>query len=127
MDVFSYFPNAVIASGEWELGSVQRGTTRGKVFSDPISCEVIVDEGTYAITDRSPNAEYENSDTLIYARPAQMPSLNTSVLAAGYIWHNTVSNLYYEIREANLGTNQDAGEIEHVEFLLRPTKVVVNG
>lgn len=126
MDVFSCFPNAIVRD-MWEMGRVQRGTTRGKVFSEPITCDVIVDESTYATTDRSPDLEYEDSDTLIYAMPAQMPTLNTSELAAGYLWHNVDTGLYYEIREANLGKNQDTGEIEHIEFLLRPTKVVING
>lgn len=125
MDVFSCFPNALI-SGLWELGQVQRGTTRGKVFSNPIPCDVIVDEGTYAVTDCSPSAEYEDSDTLIYANPTQMPTLNTAELSAGYLWHNTGTKQYYEIREASLGKNQESGEVEHIEFLLRPTKVVLN-
>lgn len=125
MDVFSCFPNAIIA-GVWELGQVERGTMRGKVFSNPISCDVIVDESTYAMTDRSPNAEYEDSDTLLYAKPSQLPTVNTSMLAAGYIWHNKEANQFYEIREANIGKNQDTGTIEHIEFLLRPTKVVMN-
>lgn len=126
MDIFSSFPNAIV-SGVWELGQIERGTTRGKVFSNPTLCDVVVDEGTYAVTDRSPSAEYEDSDTLIYAMPAQMPNLSTAALASGYVWHNLETDLFYEIREASLGKNQETGEVEHIEFILRPTKVVVNG
>lgn len=124
MDVFECFPNAIISDG-WELGEVVRGTVRGKVFRNPVVCDVIVDEGVYAVTDRSPNAEYENSDTLVYARFEQMPTLHTNQLASSYLWHDTLADIYYEIREASLGKNQETGEVEHVEFLLRPTEVIV--
>lgn len=123
MDVFEAFPNAII-SGVWEIGQVKRATVRGKQFSNAVTLDVIVDEGTYAVTDRSPSAEYESSDTLIYARASDMLTLDTAELAANYLWHNTVSNQYFEIREASLGKNQATGEVEHVEFLLRPTGVV---
>lgn len=124
MDVFSCFPNAII-SNQWELGEVERGTVRGKVFKNPVLCDVIVDESTYAVTDRSPSAEYEDSDTLVYAKPSQMPSLKTNLLASSYVWHDMESDIYYEIRECSLGKNQETGEVEHIEFLLRPTKVIL--
>lgn len=123
MDVFEAFPEAII-SGEWQLGEVKRATVRGKKFSNPTTLKVIVDEGTYAVTDRSPSAEYETSDTLIYARASDLPTLDTAKLAANYLWYNLKTNGYFDIREANLGKNQDTGVVEHVEFLIRPTEAL---
>lgn len=124
MDVFEVFPQGIVLN-EWYIGQLERGTVRGKEFSNPITCDVIVDEGTYAVTDRSPSAEYEDSDTLLYARPEQMPTTDTAALSTGYIWWHKPSNQYYEIREASLGKNQENGSIEHIEFLLRPTEVAL--
>lgn len=123
MDVFNTFPEAII-SGVWELGEVKRGTRRGKEFSNPVALDVIVDEGTYSVTDRSPSAQYEDSDTLVYARASGLPTLDTATLGAGYMWHNMVTDTYYNIREASLGKNQAGGSVEHVEFLLRPTEAL---
>ncbi len=123
MDVFEAFPEAIIG-GEWQLGEVKRATVRGKKFSNPTTLEVIIDEGTYAVTDRSPSAEYESSDTLIYARASDLPTLDTAKLAADYLWYNLKTNGYFDIREANLGKNQDTGAVEHVEFLIRPTEAL---
>lgn len=125
MNVFSIFPEAIV-SGIWELGQVKRGTRRGKEFSNAVTLDVIVDEGTYSVTDRSPSAEYEDSDTLLYARASDLPTLNTAKLGAGYMWHNLQTDTYYNIREASIGKNQSDGYVEHVEFLLRPTEALEN-
>lgn len=125
MDVFRAFPNAVIY-GQWELGEVQYATEIGTQFSNPDPCEVIVDEGSYTTKEKAPDAPYEDSDTLIYARPEQMPTLVTAVLTNGYMWHDKINDIYYEIRDASLGKNQETGQIEHIEFLIRPTEVAEN-
>lgn len=125
MDVFEAFPNAIV-SGRWELGQLNSGTIRGKEFSSPIACDVIVDEGAYATPDRSPEIEYQESETLIYAKADQMPTLYTAQLANGYLWHDKETNIYYEIRQAALGKNQETGVVEHVEFLIRPTMVALS-
>lgn len=125
MDVFETFPNGII-DGVWMLGEVNRATIRGKEFSNPVTYPVIVDEGTYAVTDRSPSAEYEDSETLLYAKASDMPTLNTAKLAADYLWYNSETKQYFNIRHASLGKNQDTGQIEHAEFLLRPTEVITD-
>lgn len=125
MDIFSSFPNAIIST-QYELGQLDRGTVVGNQFSDGKLCSVIVDEGSFTVTNRSPDAEYEDSDILIYARPSEMPTLVTAQLTNGYMWHDVVNDLYYEIREASLGKNQETGQVEHVEFLVRPTEVANN-
>lgn len=125
MDVFEAFEEAIV-SDRWELGQLVSGTLRGKEFSNPIACDVIVDEEAYANPDRSPEVEYQESDTLIYAMPEQMPTLHPAQLTNGYLWHDTETDTFYEIREASLGKNQETGEIEHLEFLIRPTLVAIN-
>lgn len=125
MDVFSSFPNAIV-SNRWELGRVVRATVGGNEFKNPVLCDVIVDEGSYADADRAPRADEESSDTLLYARPEQMPTLATTQLTNGYFWHDKLNDLYYAIREASLGQNQETGVTEHVEFLLRPTEALTS-
>lgn len=126
MDVFNSFPNAIIYN-QWEIGEVQYATEIGTQFSRPKPCGVIVDEGSFTDTQRSPDAPYEDSNILIYAKPEEMPTLATAKLTNGYIWHDSVNDIYYEIRDASLGKNQETGQVEHIEFLIRPTEVASNG
>lgn len=125
MNIFEAFPNAIV-SNQFEIGEVEFGTEIGSVFSSSALCDVVVDEGTYTATGRAPEAPYMTSDILLYAKPEQMPTLVTAKLTNGYMWHDKVNDLYYEIREASLGKNQETGTVEHVEFLLRPTEVALN-
>lgn len=122
MDVFEAFPNGIVR-GVWEIGEVQRATEIGNVFESITICDVIIEEGTYDRSGQTPNADYQDSNILLYARPGDMPTLNTAALSASYYWHNTETDQYYAIREASLGTNQETGVNEHVEFLLKPTEV----
>ncbi|MCM1218189.1 MAG: hypothetical protein NC548_27200 [Lachnospiraceae bacterium] len=126
MDVFNAFPNAII-SNQWELGEVQYATEIGTQFANPKPCDVILDEGSFTARQKSPEIAYEDSDDLIYAKPEQMPTLVTAKLTNGYMWHDKLNDLYYEIRDASIGKNQETGEIEHIEFLIRPTEVASNG
>ncbi len=125
MDIFKAFPNAIV-SNQFELGEAEMGTEIGTVFSNPVACDVVIDEGTQTSNGSAPEAPYISSDILLYARPEQMPTLVTAKLTNGYMWHDKVNDLYYEIRNANLGKNQETGVVEHVEFLLRPTEVALN-
>ena len=123
MDIFSAFPSAII-SGVWEIGEMIRSSEIGKVFTDsPICCDVIVDEEETAMLDTSPQAEYRESDTLIYAKPEQMPTLDTGTLQGSYLWHNTETDAYYEIRRAGVGKNQETGVVEHMEFIIHQTEL----
>lgn len=122
MDVFEAFPNGIIHN-TWELGEIQRATEIGNVFESIALCDVIVEEGTYDRSGQTPNADYQDSNILLYAHPTDMPTLNTAALSAGYYWHNTLTDQYYAIREASLGTNQELGTVEHIEFLLKSTEV----
>lgn len=124
MDIFEAFPNGIV-SNQYELGEVQYGTELGTEFSSATLCDVVVDEGTYATTGRAPEVPYNTSDILLYAKPQQMPTIVTAKLTNGHMWHDKINDLYYEIREASLGKNQETGVVEHVEFLLRPTEVAL--
>lgn len=122
MDVFEAFPNGIVRD-TWELGEVQRATEIGTVYQSVATCDVIVEEETEDYSGRTPDADYQESGTLIYARPEDMPTLNSAVLAADYYWHNKVTDQYYAIRKCALGTNQETGAVEHVEFYVKPTEV----
>ena len=124
MDVFSAFPKAII-SGVWQLGQLKRSTEVGKRFealTGPF--DVIIDEISQARTNTSPSAEAILEDTLLYARPEQMPTTNTSTLASEYLWFNSETGFYYDITEVGAGKNQDNGVLEHLEFKIRQTGVV---
>lgn len=123
MDVFEAFPNGIV-SNQYELGQVQYATEVGTQFSNGKLCDVIVEEATNVEFSRAPKANPEYTDMLIYARPEQMPTLVSAELTNRYMWHDVLNNFYYEIVEADIGKNQETGEIEHIEFKLRQTEVV---
>lgn len=122
MDVFEAFPNAIIPN-QWELVEVEKGTEVGTEIVSSKPCDVIVDEGSYASPNRTPDAGYEESNILLYARAIDMPTLATPALHNGYMWHDTLNDYWYNIEEANIGRNQETGVVEHVEFILRQTEV----
>lgn len=121
-DVFSAFPNAIVSS-VWQIGQVQRGTEIGTTFEVVADLDVIVDEETDGDTMTSPSAEGLTTGTLLYCRPNQLPTLDTSVLIASYMVLNSDNEQYYAIEQAGVGKNQEAGVIEHVELRIRPTEV----
>lgn len=124
MDVFRAFPKAVI-SGVWQLGKLVRNTEIGKRFEvESGQFDVIIDEITQPKTKSTPNADAMLEDTLLYAKPNQMPTTNAAELSAGYLWLDSETNTYYEITEVGVGKNQHTGTVEHLEFKLRPTGVV---
>lgn len=123
VNVFEAFPNGVV-SGQYELGEVQYATAEGTIYSNGQLCDVIVEEEANAEFDRTPSANAEFTDMLVYARPEQMPTLVAAKLTNGYMWHDVLNNFYYEIVSASLGKNQETGTVEHVEFKVRQTEVV---
>lgn len=122
MDVFSAFPNAVV-SGVWQLGKLERSTETGVSFSSLGAKDVIIDEISQGSAENSPRAASLDSELLIYAKPSQMPTTNTSALISDYLWYDSTDNQYYTIVEAAIGKNQETGGIEHFEFRVRQTEV----
>lgn len=120
--VFEAFPKAIIYN-DWELGEIVENTEVGKTFTSKGDKAVIVDEATIGSLDNSPSADGLSSDTLIYAKPSEMPGLNTANYISSYLWHQKSSDQYYEIIEVGVGKNQSKGIIEHIEFRLKPTDI----
>lgn len=120
--VFDAFPKAII-SDDWELGEIQENTEVGKIFVSKGYKSVIVDESNTSLLNNSPNADAVDSDTLIYAKPSEMPGLNIARYISSYYWHQRSSDQYYEIREVGVGKNQSQAVIEHIEFRVRPTEI----
>lgn len=125
MDVFEAFPNAIV-SGVWQIAPYQRGSLVGAVFDaeGASNLDVIVDEGNSSTIDSGPNAEPLDADLLIYAKPAQLPTTNTRALASGYLLYDSENGDYFAIVDASVGKNQETGEIEHIELLVKQTETV---
>lgn len=122
MDVFNAFPNAIV-SGVWQIGTLEHDTDVGTNFAKLNDLDVIVDEIAIAEREMSPNPDELVSDTLLYAQPSQLPTLNASALVAGVMLYNSEQDLYYTIENVGIGKNQETREIEHVELLIKPTEV----
>ena len=121
--VFDVFPEAVV-KGKWEIGQVKRGTETGDVFTNATTVDVIEDEVFTSTANQSPNADGLQTQTLLYTRAIDLPTLDAANLVAGFLWHDTSHNSYFRISTAAIGKNQHTGEIEHVEFSLEPTEAL---
>lgn len=121
-DVFKAFSGAII-SDDWKLGELVENTEVGKLYKDLGFKAVIVDEGAGGELNRSPNAEGISSDTLIYAKPSEMPTGNVAEFISSYYWYQVSAEQFYRIIEVGVGKNQDAGVVEHIEFRVRPTEL----
>lgn len=125
VDVFSAFPGAIV-SGVWQIAGYQAGTLIGAEFNatEAINLDVIVDEGDDTNINSGSNAQPIDADLLLYAKPEQLPTTNPRALVAGYLIHDSENDDYFAIVDASLGKNQDTGELEHVELLIKQTDVV---
>lgn len=126
MDIFQALPSAIVTN-TWELGTVKRATDIGKVFQSIGSVDVIVDEVESNGFNQAPNADYLDSDTLLFTRPDAIPSVTPAVLISDYLWHNLETDQYYEITEVGVGKNQESGVVEHIEFKIQPTGALEDG
>ena len=122
MDVFSAFPNAIIY-GVWQISQYQEGSLVGSVWdADSASdLDVIIDEGDNTNVNAGSNPQALDADLLLYVKPSQLPTLNPRALASGYLVYDSENDDYFAIIRADIGKNQDAGDIEHVELFLRQT------
>lgn len=117
MDVFNAFPEAIET---WQIGEMSFGTIEGNKLNKTENIRVIVDEGTSADQERSPNEARIASDTLIYAVPGDLPTTDTSALVTDYAIKSPAGRIY-AIIDAAQGRNQHRGQLEHIEMRLRPT------
>lgn len=119
--VFECFPNAIV-SKVWVIGQFAQGTMTGNVFNPLRYVDVIIDEGSNTQIDNAPNAQTMLSDTLLYARPEQMPVTSSKALTSDYMLYNEEEDTYYAIIDAGIGKNQETGVVEHIELKIRETE-----
>lgn len=117
--VFDAFPNAIERG--WKIGKMAYSTITGnELDADSLqNIDVIIDEGNSSEPNASPSYANIYSDTLIYARPSQMPTIDTEALVADYVVKNTTTGKTYAIIDAGIGKNQETGKIEHIELKIR--------
>ena len=120
LTVFQAFPNG-IEHEIWQIGQMAYSTITGNdLDTDSLTyIEVIEDEANDSEPNNSPSYANTNSDTLLYVRPEQMPTIDTAELIASYAVKNTQTDKLYTIIDAGIGKNQDNGVIEHIELRLR--------
>ena len=123
--VFDAFPNGVI-SNQWKLGTVKKGTITGNQFAEPEEFMDVIISEVYRQTIKPTVSDgvQMDTDTLIYAKPEQLPTTNLQAYEGDYLWYDTINGLYFAIIRASAGFNQQTGIMEHVEFIVRPTSVV---
>lgn len=120
LTVFQAFPNG-IEHEIWQIGQMAYSTITGNdLDTDSLTyIDVIEDEANDSEPNNSPSYANTYSDTLLYVRPEQMPTIDTAELIASYAVKNTQTDKLYAIIDAGIGKNQDNGVIEHIELRLR--------
>lgn len=120
LTVFQAFPNG-IEHEIWQIGQMTYSTITGNALDDDslTFIDAIVDEANDSEPNASPNAAVTYTDTLLYVKPDQMPTIDTAELIASYAVKNTQTDKLYAIIDAGIGKNQDNGVIEHIELRLR--------
>lgn len=120
LTVFQAFPNG-IEHEIWQIGQMAYSTITGNDLDiDSLTyIDVIEDEANDSEPNNSPSYANTYTDTLLYVRPEQMPTIDTAELIASYAVKNTQTDKLYAIIDAGIGKNQDNGVIEHIELRLR--------
>lgn len=116
MTVFDAFPNAIEQG--WQIAQVTYSSITGNTVTNGADIDVIIDEGSSSDANQAPNAAGLYADTLVYTKPDQMPTTDTSALVAGYVLIDP-NERTWEIIDAGQGKNQDNGQIEHIELKIR--------
>lgn len=116
MTVFDAFPNAIEQG--WQIAQVTYSSITGNTVTNGTAIDVIIDEGSSSDANQAPNAAGLYADTLIYTKPDQMPTTDTSALVAGYVLIDP-NGRTWEIIDAGQGKNQENGQIEHIELKIR--------
>lgn len=116
MTVFDAFPNAIEQG--WQIAQVTYSSITGNTVTNGTDIDVIIDEGSSSDANQAPNAAGLYADTLVYTKPGQMPTIDTSALVAGYVLIDP-NERTWEIIDAGQGKNQENGQIEHIELKIR--------
>lgn len=117
MNVFQAFPQAIEA---WKIGRMKYSTITGNTTEGWRTIYVIADRGDNSSENRSPNAAGIASDTLLYIKPTDAPTLNTGALMASYAIKDSYGATY-SIVDAAIAKNQHTGHVEHIELKLKQT------
>ena len=117
MTVFDAFPNAIV---QLKIAQVAYSSITGNDIDleNAETIDAIIDEGSSSDANQAPNAAGLYADTLIYARPEQLPTTDTSALVSDYAIVDS-SGRTWEIIDAGAGKNQDNGQLEHIELKIR--------
>ena len=116
MTVFDAFPNAIEQG--WRIAQVTYSSITGNTVTNGTAIDVIIDEGSSSDANQAPNAAGLFADTLVYTKPWQMPTTDTSALVAGYVLIDP-NERTWGIIDAGQGKNQENGQIEHIELKIR--------
>lgn len=117
MTVFDAFPNAIV---QLKIAQVAYSSITGNNIDleNAETIDAIIDEGSSSDANQAPNAAGLYADTLIYTRPEQLPTTDTSTLVSDYAIIDE-NDRTWEIIDAGVGKNQDNGQIEHIELKIR--------
>lgn len=118
--VFDSFPFAI---EQVKLVEFVYSTIVGNTYAEVKTIDAIIDEGNSSVEHNvSQTASGIANDTLLYARPEQLPTLDCEELSASYgvILHGKI----FSIEDASLGKNQENGTIEHVELKVRQRSAI---
>lgn len=117
--VFQAFPNAIEPA---ELVKMTYSTIEGNVAKTIATIDVIIDEESSTDFNQAPNAQPINSNTLVYVKPWQVPTLDAEELQAsfGIQMHGRT----YSIEKACIGKNQETGIIEHLELFIKQRSTI---
>lgn len=111
--VFDAFPNGI---EKITLMRASYSTITGNTAQVIGEIDAIIDEGSSAEINASPNIADMSDDRLAYVRPEQLPTLDCAELSASY--SIAYEGKTFSIKDASIGKNQETGKIEHIELKL---------
>lgn len=117
MTVFDAFPNAIV---QIKLAPIAYSSITGNDIDleNAETIDAIIDEGSSSDANQAPNSAGLYADTLIYTRPEELPTTDTSALVSDYAIVDSKDRTW-EIIDAGAGKNQDNGQLEHIELKIR--------
>lgn len=117
MTVFEAFPNGLEA---WQIGQMNYSTLTGNRYAKMTTINVIADEAQGESAPSTSSPEGITADTLLYCKPAELPTTSIPALISDYSVKDPDGRLY-RIIDAGRGKNQETGELEHIELKVRQT------
>lgn len=123
MTVFDAFPNGIEA---WKIGKISISTLTGtEQIGSATALNVIADEINESEIRGGASVPPLDGDLLLYAQPAELPTTDTAKLIANY-GVTDPDGRTYRILDAAKGKNQETGELEHIELIIRQEEMNAN-